>query len=107
MNEKYFKPIILMQEDIQKKEKENFELRQTISDLEKQIDVERWQGLAYWENFKKLKKFALYFKRDIEEGLKGNYKKGENIVYDNLLNEFGKSFLNELLQEVLNEKEDE
>ena len=102
MNEKEERIYELI-EKIDDLKEENFELRQTISDLEKQIDVERWQGLAYWEEFKKLKKFVLYFKRDIEEGLKGNYRKGENIIYDSLLNEFGKSFLNDLLQEVLNE----
>lgn len=53
-----------------------------------------------WEDFKKLKKFALHFKKDIQ----GDYKRGENIVYDSLLDEFGKNFLNDLLKEVLKDE---
>lgn len=61
------------------------------------IDYAYLIGIAYWEDFTKLKKFALHFKKDI-----GDYRQGENIVYDSLLDEFGKSFLNDLL-EVLND----
>lgn len=78
-------------------EKENQELR-------KELDVEKWRSIEFWEDFKKIKKFALHFKSDIQEGLKRDYRRGENIVYDDLLNEFGKSFLNDLLKEVLKDE---
>ena len=48
----------------------------------------------------RLKKFAIHFKKDIQEGLQKPYRCGENIIYDSLLAEFGKSFLNDLLKEV-------
>lgn len=72
--------------------------KEEMQSLRKELDVERWRGIAYWEDFKKLKKFALHFKKDIQEGLKENYRRGENIVYDSLLNEFGESFLKEVLK---------
>lgn len=46
----------------------------------------------------KLKKFVLHFKRVIKEGLSADYRHGENIIFDSLLNEFGKRYLKELLE---------
>ena len=71
-------------------EKNNQELNKIISGLlksKKELNQEN----------EKLKKFVSHFKRDIQEGLSGDYRHGENIIFDRLLNEFGKQFLKEVL----------
>lgn len=75
-----------------------------IQNLRKELDIEKCKGIAYWEDFKKLKKFTLHFKSDIQEGLNANYRRGENVVYDTLLDEFGKVFLNDLLKVILKDE---
>lgn len=83
---------------------EVYEANEIISELKEELELEKWRNIEFWEYFKKLKKFALHFKNDIKEGLSENYRKGENIVFDSLSNEFGNIFLRELLKEVLEDE---
>ena len=110
MNVKDFKPIILMQEDIEKKEEENFELRQTISTLEEQIYWAKKRNKQLSNIIKMLSSHMLLasglceIKLADEEvsKLHPKYHNGKE-VYEPKYNEFYCS-LKEIL-EVLNEKE--
>lgn len=96
-------PIDVFFNDIRDNKNPKYNKDKAYEDLKLIVD-EIYRLREFKKQKEELKKFALYFKKDIQEGLKGNYRQGENIVFDNLLYNFGKKFLNDLLKEILKDK---